>query len=129
MLMEYNQHDHTGRYYVEITMPTGVTFRSYQDDPCRFHQIPQSDQEQSWIEPMYQQWDSGCMMHDYCPIRKITRTVHNGTHGRSHQVEEWPWHQLDYVGPPPDRRAYRAMGIESHWMGSTDFPVFKQDIS
>jgi hypothetical protein len=64
------------------------------------------------------------MLQDACPVRKRSRTVHNGANGKSQQVEDWPWLYADYIGPKPDRRAYAVMGIESQWISASDYPVF-----
>lgn len=123
--MEFDKTDNDGRRYSDITMPSGVTFRTYEDDPFTARQVKQSHDEEDWWEPVYRQWESGAMRSDPCPVRHRTRTVYNGVHGGAAQVEDWPWLYADYVGPLPDRRAYRAMGIESQWIGASDYPVFK----
>ena len=126
--MEFNKTDEAGRRYGDITMPSGVTFRTYEDDPFIARQVKQTPDEEDWFEPVYRQWERGGMRNDDAvPVRKRTRTVYSGERGRSTQVEDWPWIYADYVGPKPDRNAYIAMGIESDWFGPNPYPTFNKD--
>lgn len=50
--------DENGRKYSDMTMPTGITFRNYEDDPFKWVQVSPGE---SWFEPVYSAWAAGEM--------------------------------------------------------------------
>ena len=52
--------DTDGRAYQEITMPTGITFRMYEDKPYVWTQVKDCA-ERNWILPMFAAWERGDM--------------------------------------------------------------------
>jgi len=59
--MIFDKSDENGRSYRDITMPSGFTFRTYEDDPYKAVQVKKSPDEMDWIEPLLQAWDRGEM--------------------------------------------------------------------
>jgi len=54
----YSLTDTDGRAYQEITMPTGITFRMYEDTPYVWTQATSGE---NWFEPCLQAWERGDM--------------------------------------------------------------------
>lgn len=54
----YPLKDAEGRSYKELTMPTGITFRMYEEKPHVWVQVTPGE---SWFEPCLQAWERGDM--------------------------------------------------------------------
>lgn len=59
-MTEYPHTTPEGRAYREITMPTGITFRMYEDTPYVWAQ-DDSCPECNWMLPMFAAWERGDM--------------------------------------------------------------------
>jgi hypothetical protein len=57
---DYSLQDTESRAYREITMPTGITFRMYEDTPYVWTQVKDCT-ECSWALPMFAAWQRGDM--------------------------------------------------------------------